>query len=66
MSRELLSRRENETAAAFVWDHYARRCGGEKSAKLELTAEATGLGFAIKVRCPNCKRSQDITDTTDW
>lgn len=62
----LLNDNENEAASLFVWEHYKRRCGGEKNAALELTASATGLGFAIKIRCPNCKETQDITDSTDW
>lgn len=63
--RSLLSQEENEAAAKFVWEHYDRRCGGDR-AKLELFAEATGLGFSIKIRCPNCKAKADITDTDSF
>lgn len=66
MERTLLSQKENAAAAKFVWDHYKRRCGGAKSAGLELTADATGLGFLIKVRCPNCGTKLDITDSENW
>jgi len=63
--RTLLSQSENEAAAKFVWDHYEQRCGGDR-AKLELSAEATGLGFQITIRCPYCKAKADITDTNNW
>ncbi len=63
--RTLLSPAENAAAAKFVWDHYDRQCK-PGDAKVELFAEATGLGFSIKVRCPNCKQTADITDTACW
>ncbi len=62
----LLNDNENVAASRFVWEHYERRCGGSKDAALELTAQATGMGFTIKIRCPNCKATQDITDPSDW
>jgi hypothetical protein len=60
----LLSEKENEAASRFVWEHYNGGCGDR--AKLELTAEATGIGFTINVRCPKCKKTQDVTDTGNW
>ncbi len=62
----LLTEKENNAASKFVWEHYERRCGGKKNAALELTAEATGLGFSIKIRCPNCGATQCISDVDSW
>jgi len=62
----LLTPNENEAASEFVWEHYRRRCGGEKDASLELKAAATGVGFSITIRCPNCKESRNITNTESW
>lgn len=64
--KTLLNAKENEAAARFVWDHYKRRCKPSKSAKVELFAESNGMGFSIKVRCPHCLATEDISDVDSW
>ena len=60
----LLNDVENEAAGEFMQDHY-RRCNMQTS-KVELVAESTGIALAIKVKCPKCKATSDITDYSCW
>jgi len=63
MADQLLTPKENNFAAKFVWDHYAKH---GKTASLTLTTKATGLGFNVIVKCPYCKETLDITDRDSW
>lgn len=63
--RTLLTDKENEAAAEFVWRHYEDGSHGPH-AEAQLTASATGIAFAIKIKCPWCKKSEDITDYDSW
>jgi hypothetical protein len=62
----LLNEKENRAAAEFMQEHYRRPCKSGRNAAIELFAEATGLGTSLKVRCPHCKKTQDITDIDCW
>jgi hypothetical protein len=67
MSNKLLNDKENEAADKFMWEHYDRHCGGNnKNAKLELFAEATGIGLSLVIRCPNCNATENISDIESW
>ncbi len=60
----LLNESENEAANRFAMDHY-QRCKMDL-VRVDLSAEATGIAFSIKVKCPKCKAVSDITDYESW
>lgn len=59
----LLNEIENAKAAAFASKHYRKH---KKTASVILTAVATGLGYNVKVECPHCRKSEDISDYASW
>lgn len=48
---------------AFRAEHY-KKCKNGNSYLYELTG--TGIGTCIKITCPVCKKSKDITDVKGW
>lgn len=61
--RGLLNEKENLAASMFAHEHYKKH---RKTAALTLTAEQTGLGYSIKVQCPHCRKTKDISDYESW
>lgn len=59
----LLNDVENKKANDFMMAHYEKH---KKTAEVILTATATGIGFGIKVQCPYCRKSEDISDYDSW
>lgn len=71
--KTLLTEKENEQAAEFVWAHYARKCSPRyrpwrvaTRAEVQVTAKATGIGFGITLKCLNCGEEKDVTDFESW
>lgn len=63
----LLNEVENAAASEFAAKHYEDHCSGKnRAASLRLSAEQTGMGYVIKVKCPYCKEEKDITDYEVW
>lgn len=65
-----LSPKEYEAERAFIHKHY-EECAAPLKSKAkgntyiyELTG--TGFGTCIKITCPICGQSEDITDTDSW
>lgn len=59
----LLQMGENSAADQFATEHYELH---QKTASVILTAEQTGLGYVIKVECPYCRKTKDITEYEMW
>lgn len=55
--------RELAEEKAFRARHY-KNCKNGSTFVYELTG--TGIGTCIKITCPVCKKSKDITDVTGW
>ncbi len=63
----LLSEKENIDAHEFAASHYKNHCSGKNVAMaIRLSADQTGMGYVIKVRCPYCKDEKDITEYAVW
>lgn len=69
----LLSERENIEARAFASAHYARVCRHpfwpwrrNKKMAVQINCEQTGIGFGVRVTCPWCGESENITDYENW
>lgn len=61
--KHLLNEKENTAADAFMWKHYAKH---KKTAEVMLTATATGIATHIKITCPYCRKSEDLSDYGCW
>ena len=59
----LLNDAENTAADKFAMEHYKEH---GKTAEVTVHAKQTGLGYAVTVKCPNCKKELNITDSSDW
>lgn len=63
MAHPLLNEAENRRASEFAMKHYAKH---NKTASVIVTATATGVGYGVKVECPYCHKTKDVTDCSDW
>lgn len=62
-SLEMLTDKELEECKAFRYSHY-ESCKNNGSFLYELTG--TGIGTIIKIICPVCGESKDVTDIDAW
>ena len=59
----LMSEAEYSANRRFMNHHY-EKCGNGNTFQYEL--HGTGVGIAIRVKCPVCGEQEDITDTDSW
>ncbi len=59
----LLNEKENRAADEFAMAHYRLH---DKTAEVIVIATQTGLGYSVKVKCPHCRMTTDITDSSNW
>ena len=62
-SLQILSDTELEAIKFFKQRHYDS-CGNGSTYQYQLTG--TGIGTAIKIRCPICGKEEDVTDYDSW
>ena len=59
----LLNEAENDAADKFAMAHFKKH---KKTAEVTVHAKQTGVGYIVTVKCPNCKKELDITDSSNW
>ena len=65
-----LSDKELEALAKFREKHFENCCGNgkykSKGNTWIYTISGTGIGHIIKITCPECGMSEDVTDIDNW
>ena len=65
-----LSDKELKALGDFRKNHYRICCGNgkykNKGNTWIYTISGTGLGHIIKITCPECGQSEDVTDINNW
>lgn len=65
-----LSDKELEALENFRKNHYRTCCGNgkykNKGNTWIYTISGTGFGHIIKITCPECGQSEDVTDIDNW
>ena len=61
-SLQVLSDKEMSQFKEFKYSHY-KTCG---SSDVWVLLSPTGIGTAIKLKCPKCEEELDITDINHW
>ena len=61
-SLQVLSDKELSQFKEFKYNHY-KTCGTND---IYVLLSPTGIGTAIKLKCPKCKEELDITDINHW
>ena len=61
-SLQVLSDKEMSQFKEFKYNHY-KTCGTND---IYVLLSPTGIGTAIKLKCPKCKEELDITDINHW
>lgn len=59
----VMSDKEKADYIAFRDEHF-QKCNNPNKYIFEIVG--TGLGACIKITCPKCNESKDITDTDSW
>lgn len=59
----VMSDEENRAKREFIEQHY-KSCGNGSHFIYDLCG--TGIGTAIRIKCPTCGKEQDITDYGCW
>lgn len=65
-----VSDKEMESLRAFRDKHYEMCCGNgkykSKGNTWIYTISGTGIGHIIKITCPECGQTEDVTDIDSW
>jgi len=64
----ILSDEQNKAAGAFMWEHYDQRCtnGMDAARVLVSVSLESGIGPSVKIICPHCNATKDVTEHNDW
>ena len=66
----MLSDKEKDSLRAFRDKHYEMCCGNgkykSKGNTWIYTISGTGIGHIIKITCPECGQTEDVTDIDSW
>lgn len=64
----ILSDEQNRAAQEFMRQHYDSRCTKDMDAARVLISVslASGIGPAVKIICPHCSASLDVTEIDNW
>lgn len=63
MSAYSLNDKEKKKLKKFYDKHYNRGC---REIYEHVTFICTGIGIAVRVKCPVCKKKKDISDYDSW
>ena len=65
-----ISDKEKDSLRAFRDKHYEMCCGNgkykSKGNTWIYTISGTGIGHIIKITCPECGQTEDVTDIDSW
>lgn len=62
----VMSPKEADAERAFRYKHYERHHAYSHCSTYTYEITGTGIGNIIKITCPICGESEDITDTDSW
>lgn len=64
----ILSDEQNQAAGDFMRKHYDQPCtkGMDAARVLISVSLGSGIGPAVKLVCPHCNASQDVTEIDNW